>query len=148
MEQSDHVAITGEVELILRDPDGREKELRTIRNLVVTTGKEGIADQMASAPSIGVPKYIAIGTGSTAAAAGDTALGTEVKRKEATSRTRSGAVLTMSVTFSAGEGTGALREAGILTASSGGTLYSRTVYELLNKEAGDALEVTWKLTVS
>ena len=144
----DAVRITGDFELVLLGPDKVEKDRREIKNLVVTLGKEAICDQLAATPSLAVPKYIAIGTGSTAAAAGNTTLETEVKRKEATTRTRSGAVLTMSVAFAPGEGTGALRESGILTASSGGTLYSRTVYELLTKEAGDEVVATWKMTVS
>lgn len=142
----DQIEMRGDVELVLRGPDGEIKARREVRNLVVTTGKEGIVDQLAATPTVGVPKYIAVGTGSTAAAAGNTALETEVKRKEATTRTRSGKVLTMSVEFGAGEATGTLKEAGILTASSGGTLYSRTVFEGIAKGAEDTLVATWKLT--
>lgn len=144
----DTAIVSGEFTLELFDPGRELKDRVVVPNLLVTTGKEGIADQMAKTPTLAVPKFIAIGTGSTAAAAGNTALVTEVKRKEATTRTRSGAVLTLSVEFAAGEGTGSLREAGVLTASSGGTLYSRTVFEALGKEAGDALIATWALTIA
>ncbi len=144
----DKALASGEFTLELFSPVGDLKQRIVVPNLLVTTGKEGIADQMASSPSIAVPKYIAIGTGSTAAAEGQTALVTEVKRKEATTRTRAGKVLTLSVEFAAGEGTGALREAGTITASSGGTLYSRTVFAELNKEAGDALVATWALSIN
>lgn len=142
----DKVTLRGDVLIIARDSNGNEKDRREIRNLVVTTGKEGVIDQLAASPSIGVPKYIAVGKSSTEAKAVDTALGEELKRKEATTRTRSSKTLTMAVVFAAGEGTGAWKEAGILTASSGGTLYSRTVFEVMNKEAGDSFEVVWKLT--
>lgn len=144
----DTAIASGEFTLELFDPDRTCKQVIVVPNLLVTTGKEAIADQMASSPSISVPKYIAIGTGSTAPAEGNTALVTEVKRKEATTRARAGKVLTLSVEFAAGEGTGSLREAGILTAASGGTLYSRTVFEALGKEAGDALVATWVLTIN
>lgn len=143
---NDGLKMLGEVEVVLRGPDGEVKEARHVKNLVVTTGKEGIIDQLAASPSIGVPKYIAVGTSSTAAAGGDTVLGAESKRKEATTRTRSGKVLTMAVEFAAGEATATLKEAGILTANAGGTLYSRTVFEGIAKGAEDTLTVTWKLT--
>ena len=63
----------------------------------------------------------AIGSGSTAAAAGDTALGNELGRVALTSTTVSSAVVTCVASFPAG--TGAIAgEAGILNASSGGTM--------------------------
>jgi hypothetical protein len=143
----DQLTLRGEVKLTLRGPNGLVKRRFVTKNLVVTTGKEGIADQMATTPTIGVPKYIAVGKSSTAAEAANTALGEESKRKEATTRSRSGKVLTLAVEFGAGEGTATLKEAGIFTASSGGTMYSRTVFEGIAKGAEDTLTVTWKLTI-
>ena len=93
---------------------------------------------------------MAVGTNSTAAAAGDTALGTEAGRAALTSTTvnTSAGTVTYVGTFAAGTGTGALVEAGILNASSGGTLLCRTVYTTVNKGANDSMTITWVITIS
>ena len=51
-------------------------------------------------------------------------------------------------TFAAGTGTGAITEAGIFNASSGGTMLCRTVFSVVNKGASDAMTITWTVTVS
>lgn len=134
------------VEVVLRGPDGRVKRRLSAHNLVTTVGKEKLAEQLVAAPATEKPKYIAIGTSGTAAAAGDTALGGELKRLEASTRTASGKVLTMKVTFAAGEGTGTVKEAGIFAAAAAGSMYARLAFEGIAKGAEDALEITWKLT--
>ena len=71
--------------------------------------------------------HMAIGTGSTAAAAGDAALGNEAGRVSLTSTTVTSNAVAYVATFGAGTGTGAITEAGILNASSSGTLLCRTM---------------------
>ena len=92
--------------------------------------------------------HMAIGSGSTAAAAGDTALGSQLGRVALTSTTVSSAVVTYVASFPAGTGTGAVTEAAILNASSGGTMLCRTVFSVVNKGAQDSMTVTWTVTVS
>jgi len=92
--------------------------------------------------------HMAIGSGSTAAAAGDSSLGTELGRVALDSTTVSGAVVTYVATFPAGTGTGAVTEAGILNASSAGDLLCRTVFSVVNKGASDSMTITWTVTVS
>ena len=92
--------------------------------------------------------HMAIGSGSTAAAAGDTALGNQLGRVALTSTAVSNAVVTYTATFGAGTGTGAVTEAGILNASSGGTMLCRTVFSVVNKGASDSMTITWTVTVS
>ena len=53
--------------------------VQEIPNLVVTTGKNYVASRMKDATATAM-SHIAIGTGSSAAAAGDTTLGTEAAR--------------------------------------------------------------------
>ena len=50
--------------------------------------------------------------------------------------------------FGAGTGTGAITEAGLLNASSSGTLLCRTVFSVINKGANDTLGITWTVTIS
>jgi hypothetical protein len=134
------------VELTVRDEDGNVKQVVRAHNLVTTVGKEKLAEQLVASPATEKPKYIGVGKSGTAAAIGDTALGEEVKRKEATTRTASGKVLTMAVVYAAGEATGTIKEAGIFAASTVGSMYARLVFEGLAIAAGDSLEVKWTLT--
>ena len=84
----------------------------------------------------------------TAAGASDTALGSQLGRVALTSTNVSAAVVTYVATFAAGTGTGAVTEAAILNASSGGTMLCRTVFSVVNKGASDSMTVTWTVTVS
>ena len=54
----------------------------------------------------------------------------------------------MSIHFAAGSGTGAITEAGVFNASSGGTMLCRTVFSVVNKGADDSMTITWTITVS
>ena len=92
--------------------------------------------------------HMAVGTNNTAAAAGQTALSAETARVALTSTTVSTNTVTYAATFGAGTGTGALVEAGILNASSSGTMLCRTVYTTVNKGSSDSMTVTWVITVS
>ncbi len=145
---ADGLPITGHVRLQLFDENGALKQEQETSNLVVTAGKNHIADQLSSSPGGAAMGWMAIGTGSTAAAAGDTALGTETDRNALTSRTDATNVVTYVGTWAAGDSTNsALREAGIFNASSGGTMLARVVYSNIDKQAGDSLVITWTVTV-
>ena len=50
--------------------------------------------------------------------------------------------------FGAGEGTGAITEAGLFNAVTGGTMLCRTVFSVVNKGASDSMTITWTVTVS
>ena len=121
--------------------------VQEVDNLVVTAGKGYVASRMKDTTATAM-SHMAIGSGSTAAAASDTALGNELGRVALTSTTVSGAVVTYVASFPAGTGTGAVTEAGILNASSSGTLLCRTVFSVVNKGASDSMTVTWTVTVS
>lgn len=143
----DQLNLKGEVLIEIFDKAGALKESRHVKNLVVTTGKAHIAARMAGTSS-GVMSHMAVGSGSTSAANGDTTLGTELGRVALSSIAASGAVVTHAATFPAGTGTGAVTEAGIFNASSAGTMQCRTTFAVVNKGADDAMAVTWTVTVS
>ena len=65
---NDSIKVTGELKLTLTRPDGNVKHEVIIPNLVVTTGKSYIASRMKDASATAMSQ-MAIGTGSTAAAA-------------------------------------------------------------------------------
>lgn len=121
--------------------------VQKIPNLVVTTGKNYVASRMKDTTKAAM-SHMAVGTGSSAAAAGDAALGSEVARVALTSSTVSSNAITYVASYPAGTGTGALTEAGVLNASSSGDLLCRTVFGVLNKGANDTVLITWEITAS
>jgi hypothetical protein len=123
--------------------------IREIDNLVVTAGKELLASRLAG-NSGSVISYMAVGTGTTAAAVGNTTLATELDRNalSVNGGTASGAGVTYATTWLAGDATGALTEAGLFTASSGGTMLARTVFAAVNKGSDDLVTISWTVTVS
>ena len=139
---NDGLKLTGKLKIALNGETVQE-----VNNLVVTDGKEYVASRMKDATATAM-SHMAIGSGSTAAAAGDSSLGTELGRVALTSTNVSGAVVTYVATFAAGTGTGAVTEAGILNASSSGDLLCRTVFSVVNKGASDSMTITWTVTVS
>lgn len=145
---AEQLPVSGKLLLELRGPDGMLKQVRRVHNLVVDAGENHIADQLASSPAQGAMSHMAIGTSSTAAAFGDTALGAETDRNALTSRTTSVNVVTYVGTWGAGDGTNsALREAGIFNAGAAGTMLARAVYTLIDKQAADTLTITWTVTI-
>ena len=76
MLQEDKMKATGKLTIEIKDKNGNLKDQRELTNLVVDDGLEFIASRMKDASS-SVMSHMAIGTGSSAAAASDTTLGTE-----------------------------------------------------------------------
>ena len=136
----------GQVKLELTRADGTVETV-DIKNLVVTTGLNYIVSRMKDTTQTAM-SHMAIGSGSTAASAGNTALGTELGRVALTSTTVSTNTIQYVASFPAGTGTGTVYEAGIFNASSAGTLLCRTVFGIVTKDAGDSLAITWTITVS
>lgn len=147
MIKKDNLNATGSLTIAIKDANGNVKQELTVPNLVVDTGLDFIAARM-NGTSDAVMSHMAVGTGSTAAAAGDTALETQSAIEALTSATVTDNAIAFVATFAAGTGTGALTEAGIFNASSSGTMLCRTVFSVINKGASDSMTVTWTVTIS
>ena len=148
MIKTDELKVKGSVNVVIHDESGKQKENFTIPNLVVTTGLAYIASRMKDATATAMT-HMAVGTGSTAAAAGNTALETQLGSRVAlTSTTVTSNSTAYVATFGAGVGTGALTEAGIFNASTSGTMLCRTVFAVINKGASDTMTITWTITIS
>ena len=137
----DDLKLTGALTIALNDVIVQETE-----NLVVSAGKDWVADRMNNANT--VMSHMAVGTGTTAAAAGNTALVTENDRNALTSTTVTDNAIAYVATWAAGDATAAITEAGIFDASSGGDMLARTVFSVVNKGAADSMTITWTITVS
>ena len=138
---NDNLALTGALTIAVNDVVVQETN-----NLVVTAGKEWVADRMNNANT--VMTHMALGTGTTAAAAGDTTLGTEIDRNALTSTTVLTNTIAYACTWAAGDGTGAITEAGIFDAVTAGDMLARTVFSVVNKGAADSITITWTITIS
>lgn len=135
----------GSVRVVLTDSTGAVKFQYEGKNLIVQTGKNFLAGAVVAASPTPFSN-IAIGTGVVAATNADTTLGTEVARLPFAGAVVAN-VASLSVTFPAGTGSGALTEAGIFNAVAAGVMLSRIVFPVINKAATDSLAITWNITV-
>jgi hypothetical protein len=147
MNLQENLGIKGELTISVFDRDGNLKEAKKVPNLVVTVGKNYIASRMVGT-SATVMSHMAIGTGTGSPIVGDTTLGTSAYRAALSTFTASTNTVTATATFAAGNGTGAITEAGIFNDSSAGTMLCRTTFPVVNKAAGDSIAITWVITVS
>jgi len=138
---NDNLTLTGALTISLNDVVVQETN-----NLVVTAGKNWVADRMNNANT--VMTHMALGTGTTAAAVGNTTLVTELDRNALTSTTVSTNTIAYACTWAAGDGTGAITEAGLFDAASSGDMLARTVFSVVNKGASDSITITWTITIS
>ena len=148
---NENLKLSGQLNIVLKDKAGNVKDERTVNNLVVNKWLEYIASRMKDA-SKGVMSHMALGSGTTAAAASQTDLVTLLGAREALdSTTIAGSnnekVVYVSA-FEAGDATGAVTEAGIFNASTSGDMLCRTVFSVVNKAADDTMSVTWTITLS
>ena len=145
---NDNLKLRGDVAIVVKNKDGKVKDSREIHNLVVSAGLEYICSRMAGT-SASVMSHMAVGSGTTAASAGQTDLVSILGSREALDSTSASSnTITYASSFEAGEGTGAVTEAGIFNASSSGTMLCRTVFAVVNKDADDTMSITWSITLT
>jgi hypothetical protein len=144
----DNLQLRGDVFITVKDKDGKVKEERHEKNLVVSAGLNFICSRMKDTTD-GAMSHMALGSGTTAAAAGDTDLGSLLGSREALdSTTVTDNTITYVSSFEAGDGTGTVTEAGIFNASTGGTMLCRVVFPAIGKQADDTMSVTWTITLT
>lgn len=145
----ENVTPKGRIKFDLYDASGNLKETREINNVVVTVGKNYLATWLTAATQANYfMQYIALGTGTNAANASDTTLQIELSSRVAGTLTPSSNVWQNVASFGPGVNTGAITESGIFSASSAGTMFARQTFAVINKGAGDSLQVTWQVTFS
>lgn len=128
---------------------GQVLRQQEVHNLVTKAGLNLLKNAM-NAGSCAYPTHFAFGTSATAAASTDTTLVTEVFRDALTTRTQDATDPTLTLQYylsSASANGNTIREVGVLTASSGGTLYARVVLaSAIVKTVSVAVAFTWTLT--
>lgn len=146
--------LKGRVEIKLWGADGNLKDHRMIKehrvfpNTVTTFGDKLVANRMSGA-TLSAPSHMAIGTG-TGGDATYNSLATELDRNALTSTTQQSGADDNDVKYvgdwAAGDGTGAITEAGIFNASSGPGMFVYSSFSAVNKGASDTLQINWTVT--
>lgn len=149
----DTLKLKGLISLKVTDKDGNLKDERLIKNIITNAGLAQIA--LLAGDASAVPfTYLALGTGTTAAAATDTALETEssasgLERAAATvsrvTTTVSNDTLQLAKTFTSGA-TAAITECGIFNDASAGTMLGHQVFSAANVVSGDSIALTYKVS--
>jgi hypothetical protein len=140
------------VHIVVRGPDGEIKHDST-HNTICVAAQKGVAENLLASPS-GYPKpgWMAIGTSTPTGTTETDKLGGEVGRNALTSKTRTGAVVTMVGDWAAGDpaGTNILTEAGIFDVVTANTvkMWCSASFGAITKAPLDTLQITWTLTVS
>lgn len=145
----DNINARGKLDCTLTRGDGTVKKW-IVPNLVVSSGRAYIANLM-STNTVDPITHMGIGSSTTEPNLADIGLGSEIDIREFTSKMQGSGSVNNSVVFVAdwepGEGTGAITEAVLLTAASGGILFSRAVFPVQNKGINDTLSIQWTVKV-
>lgn len=128
---------------------------KVVKNIMTNTGLAESAARWNAATAAAAFNYIALGTGTTAAAAGDTALQTETSAAGLARGAATAQRFTTTVTNDTAEnvrtftntsaGTVNVSESGVLNASSGGVLGCRQVFTAIPVAVNDSLTTTWRV---
>jgi len=139
--------LRGDVAVVLRDKNGNVKDERNINNLIVDTGLNFICDRMKNDET--AMTHMGLGSGTTAPAAGNTTLESQLGSRETLdSSTVTNNQIVYVSSFEAGDATGAVSEAAIFNAASGGTMLCRVSFSVVNKAADDVLSINWTITLT
>lgn len=148
---NENLKLSGQLNIVLKDKTGNVKDERSINNLVVNAGLAYIASRMTGTAK-NVMSHMALGSGTTAPAAGQSDLVSMLGSREGLDSTNitgtNNNKVQYEASFEAGDATGAVTEAGIFNAASGGDMLCRTKFDVVNKAADDTMSVTWTITLS
>ena len=140
------IKITGELSIQKFDENNNLVQQINIPNLVVSAGKQHIAQRIAS-NSETIMSHMAIGSGVTTPALSNSTLVTELARQSLTLTSVDSFNITYTATFAAGIGTGSITEAGIFNNGTSGTMLCRTTFPVITKGASDTIAISWTITV-
>ena len=120
---------------------------------ITTAGKRAVAQKIGGTAAIADFDYLALGTGDTAFAVGQTALVSEIttdglERAQDASPTEAAAVLSIDYTWTA-TGSQTIKEVGLFNAAAAGTMLARTVLSSARDIVASATyKYTYTITVS
>ena len=143
------IGCLAELSLTIIRADGTVEPLGAVSRRVVTNNGVGfIVDAFQNLTELENMNFHAVGTNATAEAASDSALGTEVETRASGTQTEPSSnqyrtTATISITA-----TRALTEHGLLSASSAGVLFDRSVFSTINLVNGESIQCQYTLTLT
>ena len=151
-EKKEGMPMKGHIKIELFDAQGNVKEKIEKHNTFMAVGDAHVADQLAATSGEAAMGWMAIGTGSTAFTTSSTTLNSALDRNALASgypEQQGGASdndVVYKATWAAGDGTGAIKEAGIFNSSIAGTMLAASTFSVINKGASDTLTITWTVS--
>jgi hypothetical protein len=145
--------VSGHLTVNVIRADGDVEHVGTF-NVVTTVGLQFVVDAFQNTTELESFIFHAVGTGTTAADASDTALETENLLGNADrcngSQGENGATTyrTQCTITKTNAGTAAITEAGLLSADATGVLFARQVFAAVNLSQNDSIQTTWDITIS
>jgi len=145
------IKVKGFIEMkVIRD--GKVITSQKIQNLITNAGLAGLSSRINGSGAEAAFTYLAVGTGTTAAAAGDTTLETEITDSGLERAAATASIVTTTVTDDTAQlvyawtatGSKAITECGAFNDASAGILLGHQVFSAVNVESGDTFQVTYK----
>lgn len=146
----------GWFDIVSRNALGLIKHGRIVRNTVTNAGKAAMASRFGGSGGEAAFTYLALGTGSTAAADTDTTLGAEISTSGLARANSTVSRVTTTVTNDTAQaqytwtasGSVSPSECGIFNASSVGVLAARQVFTAIPLVSTDSFQLTYKVKFS
>lgn len=157
MKVIDGVKVRGEITAILRNTLGEVVDYREIKNLIVDDGLAGLASRLNGDGAEAVFTTLALGIGTTGAAAGDSTLESEIvdtglDRGASTVGRETDSATDDTATFDktwTATGVKAVTEFGVLNnVAAGGTLMGRQTFGAITTANGYTLQMIYKIIFS
>ena len=148
------IDMQGKLTILVKSHDNEVLKRISANNSIVLTGRDLVAKQFIN-ESIHPISHIAVGTGTTPVnATKDSQLEIELFRKEintieptvhlvTTPEDRKKVIITVELDFD--DGNGPLTEAGIFNSKTGGIMYNRVVFPVVNKTVDFKLTLLWEI---
>ncbi|MFA6712139.1 MAG: hypothetical protein WCS33_05480 [Candidatus Caldatribacteriota bacterium] len=141
---------------IKQERDGKVIDEREIKNVITNAGLAEVANLCGNVSSPAYFTYLALGIGTTAAAATDTALESEIVD---TGLDRSSAIVTRETTNVSNDtlqlvkqwtatGVKAVTECGAFNDASAGEMLGHQVFSAINTESNDTIKITYQFIFS
>ena len=140
---NDTISITGKLKCVLTNPDGTIAESKYC-NMVMTSGRVLIAQFLSNQKPAGITE-MAVGTDATVCNVAQTALVSEVYRKQLNSSINDNNICIVDCVYGEGEAVGYLREAGLF--NEDGVMVSRALITI-DKGIYQQLTISWQITIA
>ena len=143
-------SVKGRVKATVKDLSGRVIQVVETSNLVVSAGRNLIAEWTIGSSYVNGLLYVGVGSSDQQPSLSDTDLISPIgSRKQATDRFRTNNVATVSTFFGSQDNNGTWRETGIFQNQTGAPMFARAVFpQPIEKDQSKTVTVDWDIEVT